>query len=128
MSEAPSRLTLEADGDNFVLSRTDAAGVTARIPLTAVDLVSIMKSALAARNKGLSQRQPASGEVEAVLAAPVAEVAVHREILGDNVLLTMIATDGTRLAFALPSALAADVAERIARVAQEGAGATSARQ
>lgn len=114
MSEATSGLNLDANGDDFILSRTDDDGVTAKIALSAADILTLTRSALAIREKSLAQRQPASGEMEAVLATPVAEITLDRELLGDNVLLTMIAADGNRLAFALPSALAAALAERLA--------------
>lgn len=124
----PSGLDLEPDGDDFVLSRTDRDGVTARIALSAADILALTRSALALRERSLSQRQPANGEVEAVLATPVVEVALNRELLGDNLLLTMISADGNRLTFALPSALAADLAGRIADLPEERASSTPSRQ
>lgn len=128
MAEAPTRLELDSDGDGFLLSRTDAAGVTVKIPLSAEDILSLPRAALTLRERSLAERQSASGETEAVLATPVMQVGVNREILGDNVLLTMVAADGTRLAFALPSALAADVAERISGLLQGSAASQPVRQ
>jgi len=116
MSEAASGLILDPDGDDFILSRTGDDGVTARIALTAADILDLTRSALALREKGLAERQAASGEVEAVLATPVENVALHREMLGDNLLLTLVSPEGNRLAFALPSALAADLVERLTGV------------
>ncbi|WP_159726639.1 hypothetical protein [Methylosinus sp. Ce-a6] len=123
MSEASSGLSLDPDGDGFILSRTGDDGVTARIALSAADILALTRSALALRETSLAQRQPASGDVEAVLATPVEKIALHREMLGDNLLLTLLSPDGNRLAFALPSALAAELAERLAGALAEQAAA-----
>ncbi|HEY8064854.1 MAG TPA: hypothetical protein VIF40_08990 [Methylosinus sp.] len=116
MSEAASGLNLDPVGDDFILSRTGDDGVTARIVLTAADILDLTRSALKLRERDLAERQSASGEVEAVLATPVETVSLHREMLGDNLLLTFVSPDGNRLAFALPSALAADLVERLSSV------------
>ena len=123
MSEASSGLSLDPDGDGFILSRTGDDGVTARIALSAADILALTRSALALRETSLAKRQPASGDVEAVLATPVEKIALHREMLGDNLLLTLLSPDGNRLAFALPSALAAELAERLAGALAEQAAA-----
>ncbi len=128
MSEAPSGLKLDPDGDGFILTRTDHEGATAKIPLSAADILALTRSALALRERGLSQRQPANGEMEAVLASPVADVALNRELLGDNILLTMISADGSRLTFALPSALAADLARRIVDLPEGAVASPASRQ
>jgi hypothetical protein len=117
MSEAAPGLSLDPDGDDFILTRTGDDGATARIPLTAADILALTRSALALREKGLAARQPASGEVEAVLATPVETIELHRETLGEHVLLGFVSPDGNRLAFALPAALAADLAARLAGLA-----------
>jgi hypothetical protein len=119
MSEASSGLTLDPNGDDFILSRTSDDGVTARIALSAADILSLTRSALALREKSLAERQPASGEVEAVLASPVREATLAREWLGDHVLLTLASPDGDRASFALPTALAADLCTRLAAVLEE---------
>lgn len=116
MSEASSGLNLDPIGEDFILSRKGDDGVTAKIVLTAADILELTRSALALREKGLAERQPASGEVEAVLATPVESIALHREMLGDNLLLTLVSPDGNRLAFALPSAVAGDLVERLSAV------------
>ncbi|PWB84092.1 MAG: hypothetical protein C3F11_03090 [Methylocystaceae bacterium] len=128
MPEAASGFNLDPDGDDFILSRTDHDGVTAKISLTAADILALTRSALAIRERSLSQRQPAGGAVEAVLATPVTEVELNRELLGDNILLTMISADGNRLTFALPSTLAVDVAGRIADLSEGQASSPPPRQ
>lgn len=123
MSEASSGLSLDPDGDGFILSRTGDDDVTARIALSAADILALARSALALREKSLAERQPANGDVEAILATPVEKITVHREMLGDNLLLSLVSPDGNRLAFALPSALAAELAERLAGALAEQAAA-----
>jgi hypothetical protein len=122
MSEA-SGLNLDPNGDDFILSRTGDDGVTARISLTAADILALTRSALALRGRSLADRQPASGDVEAVLATPVESASLHREMLGDNFLLTLTSPDGNRLAFALPAGLAAGIAERLGEMLAEQAAA-----
>lgn len=123
MSEASSGLSLDPDGDGFILSRTGDDGVTASIALSAADILALTRSAIALREASLAERQPAHGDVEAILATPVEKIAVHREMLGDNLLLSLVSPDGNRLAFALPSALAAELAERLAGALAEQAAA-----
>lgn len=119
MPEASSGLNLDPNGDDFILSRTGDDGVTARISLTAADIFALTRSALAIREKKLAERQPASGDVEAVLATPVETVALHRDMLGENILLALTGPDGNRFAFALPAALAANLAERLSHLLEE---------
>jgi hypothetical protein len=118
MSEAPFGLSLDPDGDGFVLTHTGLDGVTARIPLGAADILSLTRSALALREQSLAARQPASDEVEAVLASPVGEATLARELLGDHVLLTLSAPGGDKASFALPLPLAADLATRLAALVE----------
>lgn len=123
MSEAAPGLNLDPDGDGFILSRRGDDGVTARIALSASDILALTRSALARREKNLAARQPASGDVEAILATPVESVALHREINGDNLLLTLVSPDGNRLAFAFTAALAAELAERLSGALEAQAAA-----
>jgi hypothetical protein len=116
MSEASSGLSLDPNGDDFILSRTSDDGVTTRIALSAADILALTRSALALREQRLAASQPASGEMEAVLASPVTEATLAREMLGDHVLLTMTSQDGDRASFALPSALAAGLSVRLAEL------------
>lgn len=128
MSEASSGLSLDPNGDDFTLSRTGDDGVTTRIVLTAADILTLTRSALALREKSLAARQPASGEVEAVLASPVSEATLAREWLGDHVLLTLASPDGDRTSFALPTALAGDLCARLAALLEEQPPAPPIRQ
>lgn len=127
MSEAPFDLSLAADGEGFVLSRTGDDGVTTTISLTPADILSLTRSALELREKSLSARQPASGAVEAVLASPVREATLAREMLGDHVLLTLTGPDGDHASFALPIDIAADVSTRLSALL-ESAPPTLSRQ
>lgn len=128
MSEASSGLSLDPNGDDFILSQTGDDGATARIALSAADILALTRSALALRDKRLAARQPASGEMEAVLASPVAEATIAREALGDHVLLTLTSPDGDRASFALPLALAAELSARLAALLAQSPPAPPSRQ
>jgi hypothetical protein len=119
MSEASSGLSLVSNGDDFILSQTGDDGVTARIALSAADILALTRSALALREKRLAASQPASGEMEAVLASPVTEAEIAREALGDHVLLTLTSPEGDRASFALPLGLAAELSARLADLVAE---------
>ncbi|MBY6242143.1 hypothetical protein [Methylosinus sp. Sm6] len=128
MSEAPFGLSLDPDGEGFVLSRTGDDGVTARIPLTAADILSLTRSALALREQSLAARQAASGDVEAVLASPVREATLAREMLGGHVLLTLTSPEGDRASFALPLALAAELSAQLTELVEAPPPASISRQ
>jgi hypothetical protein len=102
MSLTESKLSLDPDGDDFVLRRVMPDGTTTIMKLSETDVLTLAQSAPALQQQVLSRHAPKGGDHSAVSATPVAQVALHDESLGEAILLTMIAPGGSRATFALP--------------------------
>jgi hypothetical protein len=105
-------LDLVPDGDNFLLSVT-YAGVVTEIKLTPEQLLTLAQSAPLFRERILSQRHPAPGNVDAVVATPVVQIALNTDSLDQDILLTMFGTSLAGQTFAVPSHIAQHLVDRL---------------
>ena len=95
-------LSVDPKGNDFVLRRTDSNGTVAEIDLSDEDVLSLSQSAQLLRNHILSKRSPAGGTVSAAFVTSVVQVGLAPDLLGENVLLTMVASSGAQVTFSLP--------------------------
>jgi hypothetical protein len=106
-------LDLIPDGDDFILSVTNTADETTRIRLSADQLLTLAQSAPLFRERVLSQRHRAPGNVDAVVATPVVQIGLNTDALDQDILLTMIGSNWAGQTFAIPAHIAQHLVERL---------------
>jgi formiminotetrahydrofolate cyclodeaminase len=107
-----SQMTLDEEGDEFVLRQTQTDGSVKAVILTPYDVLALAQSAPKFRQRILSKLHPGDG-TDAVFATPVAQIGLHRDALGENILLNLIAHNDQGVVFELPLHLAEETAQRI---------------
>jgi hypothetical protein len=113
MDENLSSLTLDPDGDDFILRRTDTDGITTTIALSAQDVLTLAQSAPALQQQVLSRHAPKGGNVTAIAANPVKQIEIIQEMLGENILLAITSLGDGRTIFAVPLPVAQHLTEQI---------------
>lgn len=113
MTMTESKLSLDANGDDFVLRRVAVDGTTTTMALSETDILTLAQSVPALQQQVLSRHNPKGDSHSAVAATLVAQVALHDESLGESILLTMIAPGGSRATFALPAQIADLLVQRL---------------
>ena len=106
MTMTESKLSLDPDGEDFVLRRVMPDGTTTTMKLSERDILTLAQSAPALQQQVLSRHNPRSDSHSAVTATEVAQIALHDESMGQAILLTMIAPGGSRATFAIPTQIA----------------------
>ncbi len=128
MAGASSGLDLKEDGNDFLLSVTDADGKTTNVKLTPEQLLTLSQSAPKFRERILSRHQPAIEGIQAVLATTVEQVGLNHDSLGQDLLLTLVAPTGTQLTYALPIHIVEHLIERLPARLSEMRKATLTKQ
>ncbi len=119
MTAMNSGLDLTSDGEDFALSVTDATGSTTTVKLTAEQMLTFAQSAPAVQEQILTRHNSSGENTEFVLTIPVTQIGLNEDILGENIMLTLIASDGEQLVYALPPNIAQRLSERLpVRLAQ----------
>src|ERR1700693_40347 len=108
-----STISLDEDGDNFILKRTDSDGTTSNIILSPQNVMTFAQSAPLFQERILSRIHPSGGDFSAVFVTPVAQIGLHDDALRENILLTLVAPNGARLVYQLDPSLAQELAVRI---------------
>ncbi len=108
-----STISLDEDGDNFVLTRTQPDGTTTSITLSPQNVMTLAQSAPLFRERVLSRIYPLGGGVSPVFATVTAQARVAPDALGEAILLTLIAPNGAGVTFEIAPSLARELAERI---------------
>jgi hypothetical protein len=113
MTSTSSGLDLTQDGDDFVMTVSDPSGQTIRVRLTAEQVLRLAQSVPLFRDQALAKFHPTGGGASAVFVTPVGQIELNQDLLGENILLTMIAPDGASQTFALPSQVAEQLGQRL---------------
>jgi hypothetical protein len=113
MPNATEGLSLEEDGDGYVLSATDKAGTTSTVKLTQEQLLVLSQSAPLLSKHALSKLLPKGASVAAVVATPVGAFQVEPDALKANILLTLQSVTTGSLTFELSPANAHSLLERL---------------
>jgi hypothetical protein len=113
MDENLSSLTLDPDGDNFILRRTAADGIATMMALSARDVLTLAQSAAALQQQVLARHAPKGGTVTAIAANPVKQIEIIREMLDENILLAITSSGGGQTIFAVPFPVAQHLTEQI---------------
>jgi hypothetical protein len=108
-----STLSLDPTGDNFTLRRTAPDGSTATMVLTGQDVITLAASAIHLQQAILARHAPEGADIAPVGATDVAQFALNHEVLGENILLTLIAPAGSRATFAIPRTIAQLLVDRL---------------
>jgi hypothetical protein len=113
MSENAASIALEQTPEGFVLRRTDTAGKTDELTLSAEDVLRLAQSAQRLRDHILAQRNPRGDSVSATVVTPVARIRLGPDALGESILLAMIDGSGAEMTFSLVPEVARPLAERL---------------
>lgn len=113
MTGKTAGLDLQPQGDDFVMSVEHANGTTTKVILTADQLLILAQSAPRFRDHILSKRHPSAGNIDAVLATPVAQIGLNTDALEQEILLTMIGENRARLSYAVPEHLAQELVDKL---------------
>jgi len=106
-------LALDEDGDDYLLRKTDENGTASQMRLSGDDVLTLSQSSARLRQSILAKRTPASGGVTPVFATNVVQVVVAPDTLGEDILLSLVAPDGSQTVFALPPHIARLLVERL---------------
>jgi hypothetical protein len=101
MSDNTAGLSLEEEGDDFILSVTGTEGGVSKVRLTEAQVLTLIQSAPAFRDRIVLRRSPEGADVSAVVVTPVSHIGVQPDSLGESVLITFQSTTRGRLTFAL---------------------------
>ena len=101
MTDPSSGLSLDEDGDDFILSVMGKDGDLTKVRLTEVQVMTLGQSAPAFRDRIAARHNPRSDLVSAVVATPVTHLGVQPDSLKAAVLLTLQSDTGGRLTFEL---------------------------
>jgi hypothetical protein len=121
-------LDLQQQDDGYLLKKTNKDGTKIEILLSDDDIITLSQSAPNLRQEILSKRHPKSGGVSAVFATVVAKINVSPDTLGEDILLTLVASNDTHTTFALPPEIAKILAERLPPLIGEVESANPTRQ
>jgi len=128
MTITESKLSLDPDGDDFILSRKAEDGKITKIKLSETDILTLAQSVPALQQQVLSRHMPSAGTHSAVAVTEVVQVALNDEGLGEKILLTMIAPGGSRAIFAIPPLIAELLVQRLPVFLARMAAAKSRKQ
>jgi hypothetical protein len=113
MALTESKLSLDPDGDDFVLRRVAADGTTTTMALSETDVLTLAQSAPVLQLQILKRHDPKGDDHLAIAVTEVTRAELHDESLGEAILLTLIALSGSRQTFALPRQIAELLVQRL---------------
>lgn len=128
MPKRAAGLSLDAEGNGFILRRTNPEGRTVGMRLSAQDVLTLAQSAQALREQVISRHDPEGERVRAVYATPVVQVGIAPEAIGERILLTLIGPSATELTFAIPAHIAQHLVDRLPHFLQQMRSGPSTRQ
>jgi hypothetical protein len=108
-----SKLSLEPTDDGYVLRRVTVDGEVTAITLSEADVLTLVQSAPSLRQEILSRYTPKGANHAAVAVTEAVQIELAPDSLGEKILLTPIAPSGSRITFAIPTEIAAALAERL---------------
>jgi hypothetical protein len=111
MAKREPGVSIDQKGTGFILRRTVESGRISQITLSAQDVLQLAQSAHNFRQTAMSLLYPAAAG--AVYATPLDRIAVTRDALGKNILLSMADRSGGSTIFEASPGIAADLAEKI---------------
>lgn len=113
MTITESKLTLNPDGEDFVLIRKAEDGTITSIKLTETDVLTLAQSAPNLQQQVLSRHAPRGDSHSAVSVMPVSQAELHDEAMGESILLVLHSPGGSRVTYALPPQLAELLVQRL---------------
>lgn len=113
MTLTESKLSLDPDGDDFVLTRKAEDGTVTSMKLSETDILTLTQSVPALQQQVLSRHNRNASDYTAVSATQVVQMALNDEALKEAILLTMIGPGGSRATFALPPHIAELLVQRL---------------
>jgi hypothetical protein len=106
-------LDLQDEGDGFSLLVTDQNGKTSKVALTDDQLLTLAQSAPLFQARVLAKRSRTEAGVEAVYSTPVKEAILNTDLLGEKILLTLVAPNEARVVYELTPHLANNLVQRL---------------
>lgn len=106
-------IKLDPKGSDFILTRYDDKGTESTISLSELDVLTLAQSAQALQLEILRRHDPRGDSHLAVVATDVAQIELTPESLGQAILASLIARDGSRTTFAIPEQIVALLVDRL---------------
>jgi hypothetical protein len=95
-------LELVEDGNAFVLRVKDARGAITETRMTEAQLITLIQSTPKFQEIILARHAPKGEGISPVVVTPVVQIELNENSLGEGLLLTPIASNGSRMTFELP--------------------------
>ena len=95
-------ITLDEEGDGYILTGTNTEGDVVKTSLTAEDVLALINSALFFEPKIHARQNPESMGAGSVWAVSVAEFRVQSDSLGQDLLLSIQTPNERQVVFAFP--------------------------
>jgi hypothetical protein len=106
-------LDLVDEGDGFSLLVNDANGKVSKVNLTDEQLLTLAQSAPLFQARVLAKLGRKEAGVDAVYSTPVKEAILNTDLLGEKIILTLVAPNEARVAFELTPHLANNLVQRL---------------
>jgi hypothetical protein len=110
---SPKPLTLDEEGEAFVLRHQGADGKETELILTEQDVLNLGNSAAGFAKAILLRRMPGSGGVNTVLATKVARFSADPDSLGEDILLALVTPNGGQMIYAISPSIGRLLRERL---------------
>jgi hypothetical protein len=118
-------IDLTEDGDNFVLKSTLPDGSGSSVILSPQDLMTLTQSSHLWRNRVLLRYHPRANEASAVVATRTRKIGVHIDALGESILLSLTAPNGSKVTYALSQNISLELSKQlpiyVSQLANKGA-------
>jgi len=106
-------LTLDEEGDCFVLRHYDPSGKETTLLLSEQDVLNLGNSASAFLKAIALRHTPKEGDLHAVFATQVARFSADPDSLGEDILLALVSPNGSQMIYALSPSLGRLLRERL---------------
>jgi hypothetical protein len=106
MTEIPLGLSFVEDDEGFTLQQKRADGAVAAIRMSLGEVTSLKATISLWIDRMMSRYQVGSGEVQPIVAHPIAQVRLLPDAVQENVLLTVAAPSGEQVTFSFPLTVA----------------------
>jgi hypothetical protein len=115
MSKFPEGLGIKEEDAGFTLART-VDGVSSEFTMSFAEVMGFMDTIASWKNRHLQHLQVGSGQVQPVVATPIARFGIGHNALKTDVLLSFAAPAGGQTMFSIPQVLAEQLAAELPQV------------
>jgi hypothetical protein len=106
-------IDLTEDGDHFVLKSTLPDGSGSSVILSAKDLVTLTQSSHLWQDRVVLRLNPRAKEASAVVATRARKIGLNVDALGESILLSLIAPNGSKVTYALYKNISLELSKQL---------------